>query len=273
MSVTFRDLSLEGVVAAAVAAGLEKISWSADVHVPPGDFTQADAARSLCAASSVGVEGYASYWRADESPFAQILNTAVRLGAPRIRIWAGDKGSGASSCAERTRVAGNIGAAADLAAAQGVELHLEFHVETLTDSADSTLALLADIEAMRSVRALPVRSYWQPRPGILDAMALEELSLLHGHLAGLHVFSWDGASTRLPLKTHRGSWLSRLRQLAHAGPANIDLLLEFVAGQSPEQLRQDARELRYWIGQIGTSVTNSADDGPAENAGTTQAVH
>ncbi|WP_125609551.1 hypothetical protein [Specibacter cremeus] len=125
-------------------------------------------------------------------------------------------------------------------------LHLEFHRDTLTDTAGSTLALLQDIAAARDTGAMPVRTYWQPRPGIAPAAALAELRRLAGRFDAVHVFSWDAEAARLPLAAHRDDWLERLRAMAASGAPAIDLLLEFVAGDNAGQLLRDARELRSW---------------------------
>lgn len=41
-SVSFRALSPEQIVQLAQSAGLSCIEWGADVHVPPGDFQNAE---------------------------------------------------------------------------------------------------------------------------------------------------------------------------------------------------------------------------------------
>ncbi|MCU6482013.1 sugar phosphate isomerase/epimerase family protein [Arthrobacter sp. A2-55] len=247
MSVTFRKLSLAEIVQLAADAGLGKISWSGDVHVVPGDDSQADRARELCAEAGIGIEGYGSYWRADGTSIDSIAATASRLGAPRIRVWAGSTGSAETSDAERIRIALCIASAADHAAARGIALHLEFHRNTLTDTAESTLALLSDIAAAREVEGQPVRSYWQPRPGIPDAPALAELELLKGQVDALHVFSWQADGSRLPLGELSAAWRGRLDALSHGGAQEIDLMLEFVAEDSPQQMLLDARELHSWL--------------------------
>ncbi|MCQ9162882.1 MULTISPECIES: sugar phosphate isomerase/epimerase [unclassified Arthrobacter] len=247
MSVTFRSLPLHDVATLAARAGLGKVSWSGDVHVQPGNFRQAALAAALCAGAGLDVESYGSYWRADGAPFGDIAATAARLGAPRIRVWAGASGSAGSSADHRARIAGNIARAADLAAGEGITLHLEFHPNTLTDTAESTVRLLADIAAARDNPSLPVRSYWQPRPGIDGPLALAELRQLGGTVGALHVFSWDARANRLPLKVHAGAWRERLETLAQGSAGSIDLMLEFVAGDSPDQLLRDASELHSWI--------------------------
>lgn len=257
MSVTFRNHPAADVVKFTANAGLKKISWSGDVHVQPGNILQAHEAKKMCSDSGLGVEGYGSYWRADDSPFDAVVDTAAQLGAPRIRVWAGTSGSLQADGLQRRSTAAAIAAAADLAASADIELHLEFHRNTLTDTAASTLDLLAAIAALRESPACPVRSYWQPRPGIDDATALAELDSLAGHVDALHVFSWDAESTRLPLSIHRSAWLERLRRLSAPGGPDLDLMLEFVAGESEQQLILDSRELHDWLAGLNAHGSES----------------
>src|SRR3954470_14190851 len=103
-SVTLRRLGVEDVVRVAAEAGLEAIEWGGDVHVPPGDDAAADAARAAGEAAGVAVASYGSYFRAGDDPleaFAAVRDTAERLGAPRIRIWAGSAGSAGAAGARR----------------------------------------------------------------------------------------------------------------------------------------------------------------------------
>ena len=88
-SVTLRSLGIEQVVAAAAAAGLSGIEWGSDVHVV--DAASADLAREACAAAGLRVFSLGSYYRAGSfGDFDVVAALAARLGAPRIRIWAGE---------------------------------------------------------------------------------------------------------------------------------------------------------------------------------------
>src|SRR4051812_22679647 len=226
-SVTLRRLSVPEVAAVAARAGLAAIEWGADVHVPPGDLTAADAARD-----AFPVAAYGSYFRAgEEQDFAPVVRTARRLGAPRIRIWAGRVGSAEATPEQRAAVVDGVRAAAD--AADGLEVALEFHGGTLTDTAESALALLD--EAGRE----SVRTYWQPPQGVRDAAALAGLRLGKPRPAPLHVFSWWPRDERLPLSARADLWREALG-LAGA----VDALLEFVPGDEPDAVVRDAATLR-----------------------------
>ena len=93
-SITFRDKSPEEVIELCIATGLKGIEWGADIHVPSSNLENARHVGELTRAAGLEVAGYGSYWFArDEQtqpgPFEPILDAAVALGAPLIRIWGG----------------------------------------------------------------------------------------------------------------------------------------------------------------------------------------
>ena len=252
MSVTFRDSEIHEIVDLACRAGLESISWAGDAHVPTGDLDQANRARAACAAAGIRIESFGSYWKAIDSTFTPVLETARALGAGRIRVWTGKTGSRAIDSAARQAITRRLADAADEAADLGIGLHLEFHPHTLTDSAPSTRALLDEIAELRTDARLPVATYWQPRPGITVPEAIGEIAFLGSRISSLHVFSWDANGSRLALKEHREAWLQYLKTLMRHPPTapfeqRRELLLEFVRSDSRQQLLDDASELRRWI--------------------------
>ncbi|WP_217651739.1 sugar phosphate isomerase/epimerase family protein [Mangrovactinospora gilvigrisea] len=266
---TFRELDVPTVVGLTADAGLRAVEWGGDVHVPVGDLAAAGRARALCAEKGVDVASYGSYWRAgDVAGFAAVVRTAAELGAPGIRVWAGEKGSAESSPVERAAVAAALAGGADLAAEHGITVSLEFHRNTLTDTLASARALLDEAAALRPGAELPLCSYWQPDwwtapTGIGPADAVAELAALGERLTTVHVFSWATDGARLPLAEREELWRAVFRALhaegAHAGGAPADgahaggaarghyALMEFVAGGDAEVFRKDAATLLGWL--------------------------
>ena len=79
-----------------VQAGLDGIEWGGDVHVPHGDLRRAREVRDMTRSEAIRIASYGSYYRVgDRAPtsFEKVLDTAVELGAPLIRVWAGKQGS------------------------------------------------------------------------------------------------------------------------------------------------------------------------------------
>ena len=243
VSVTFRQLPADEVVDVAAKAGLAAIEWGGDVHVPLGNLVTARRVKALCEERGLAIAAYGSYLRAgnvDREEMRSAVATAEALGAPRIRVWAGNVGTAQAGVGDRMAVTRGLGELADVAAGSGVEIALEFHRNTLTDEVDSTITLLLDVGAPN------LKTYWQPPVDLDDAQCLEQLEALMPWLSTVHVFSWWPANTRLPLAARESLWRPVLDRLA-AEPREINALLEFVADDSPEQLAKDAADLHSWI--------------------------
>ena len=130
--------------------------------------------------------------------------------------------------------------AAEYAAAQGIELGLEFHGGTLTDTVPSTQRLLQDVDHPN------VHTYWQPELSVQDTEALTGLEYLMHAVSTVHVFSWWPDTERRPLAERSGLWTAVIEQVVASGTTH-DLLLEFVANDDPGQLAADASTLHALI--------------------------
>lgn len=245
ISVTFRQLDVADIARLAAECGLRGVEWGADVHVPPGDLEAADRAVKCSADRGLTITGYGSYFRAGvdaPSSFDPIVDTAAALGAPTVRIWAGGQGSAHTTPAGGERVQDGIADAVARGTDAGIDVALEFHAGTLTDTAAGARELC---------EATGARSHWQPRVGASDAEALDDLDVLVPHLSAAHIFSWAADGRRLPLSARADLWraaLARLHRLRGDHPA----LLEFVADDDPESLRRDAETFRRLLAEAGT---------------------
>ncbi|MFJ8025545.1 sugar phosphate isomerase/epimerase family protein [Streptomyces sp. NPDC096311] len=239
-SVTLRHLDVAGVLKAAADAGLECVEWGGDVHVPAGDEAVAADVRAATEKAGLAVASYGSYYRAghtDPAAFGGVLRSAVRLGAPRIRIWAGATGTEETAPEGRAAVVADTRRAAALAADAGIQLAYEFHRNTLTDGADRTLRLLDEIGRP------DVRTYWQPPLDVHDVDALAGLDSLIDRVAAAHAFSWWPATTQHPLSFRAALWRAALDRLRGPGQP-LDVLLEFVPDDDERVLAREARTLR-----------------------------
>ncbi|ROO59182.1 hydroxypyruvate isomerase [Micromonospora sp. Llam0] len=240
-SVTLRQESALAVLDVAARAGLRRIEWGADVHVPPGEVRVAADVRDAGRDRGVTVASYGSYHRAGADPaddFPAVLASAVALGAPRVRIWAGDLGSAQASADQRRAVVTATRAAAEQAADVGVELAFEYHSGTLTDTAASTLRLLAEVDHPA------VRTYWQPPLDLPDAAALDDLRQVLPWISAVHVFSWWPGYQRLPLTARDRLWRDVFGLLRGTG-RDFDALLEFVVDDDPARVATEAAALTH----------------------------
>ncbi len=236
VSVTFRNLAPARIVALAAQAGLEGIEWGGDVHVPHGDVGRAREVRQLTLDAGLRVAAYGSYFRfRPDDQFEPVLETAVALGAPLIRVWAGDRRSAEADATYRAGIAAESRRVTRLAAGAGIAVAYEFHNNTLTDTLPSTLDLLRAAEGMRTL--------WQPPHDMLDAERLEGLRSLLPWLTNVHVFHWRGQPReRLPLAQGETLWREVMRTLATTGRDHA-ALLEFVADDDSERMLDDAATL------------------------------
>jgi 3-dehydroshikimate dehydratase len=237
VSVTFRQLVPVEIIDLVVAHGLRAVEWGGDVHVPVGDLAVAREVGRRCADAGIAVEAYGSYYRGT-GDFGPVLETAIALGAPRVRVWAGKLGSGEET--DRAAVVAELRRAAELAADVGVEVAVEYHANTLTDTLPSALELFREVPALKP--------YWQPPVGSSLQDALVAVPALAPVTA--HVFSWDDAGRRLALADRAELWRPVLAELA-ALPGTRYALLEFVRDDDPRAFAEDAAVLRRWLGTPG----------------------
>ncbi|MBO3749268.1 TIM barrel protein [Streptosporangiaceae bacterium NEAU-GS5] len=241
-SVTFRALPVPTVVELAAAAGLAVIEWGSDVHVPAHDLAGARETGRRTADAGLTAGSYGTYIHLGrDHEFGQTIAAAVALGAPRIRVWAGTVASASATAAERAAVVAGARALAAQAEDAGLVVGLEFHDGGLTDTAESTLALLAEIDRPA------VRPYWQPPPGSADPETLAGLDLLLPHVVAVHAYSLSPDARWLPLDARRELWAAVAARLAARG-LPTDVLLEFVRDDDPRRFAEDAQALHAILG-------------------------
>ena len=238
-----RQLDPPAIAALCARTGLRAVEWGGDVHAPHGNEAAARAVAAITRDHGLSVAAYGSYYRVGVSeaaglPFAAVLASAVALGAPVIRVWAGDRDPTDADAAYRAAVVADALRIADLASAAGIAIGFEYHGGTLTAT---------DAEAQRLLVQCPhpaLGTFWQPHVGADADTAGTGLRAVLPHLHNLHVFSWKGGE-RLPLAARADDWKRWLRLAASSGRDHV-CALEFVVGNQPEQLVVDAATLGGW---------------------------
>jgi 3-dehydroshikimate dehydratase len=250
VSVTFRRLSIQEIVTHAVESGLQSIEWGGDIHVPHGDLAEAKIARQLCRDAGLTISAYGSYYRAWASQkngvdFADIVATARELGTDSIRVWAGNLGSDTAPPGIREAVIADIKRMCRLAADGDCSISLEFHGGTLTDSAQATRQLIVDVAAPN------LSTYWQPPVGMAPAECVASLQAVLPYVRNIHVFHWwPDHHHRLALSDGFDQWREYLKLAADSGkPRHASL--EFVRGDDPNQLKDDAKTLLRLLNKVG----------------------
>lgn len=238
-SVTFREFSPEKIITLAKSAGLQGIEWGGDVHVPPGGRDAAGNSIAAVvgektAAAGLRVLSYGSYYKLCAGfDFAPVLATALTLGAPLIRIWAGATASASADENYYRKAAGELRDVCRSAAEAGVKIGLEYHRGTLTDTAGSAkkLVLLTDQQNLRL--------YWQPNPDLSIAEHHREITLLLPWISQIHVFFWEKGDSRRPLAEGETVWKGYAKLL---GP-DKNYIIEFVLDNREENFLADAQVL------------------------------
>ena len=251
-SVTLRAEPVEAVADLAATCGLTEIEWGGDVHVPPGDAAAARRAVAAGEAAGVRAASYGSYLLAGEVPTADevaaVLDTAVALGAPNVRVWT----PFGATAADRPTVVTALAQVAAAAEARGLTVGIEHHGGTVTDSVPAMAALLDEVAAPN------LFGYWQPPywgDGSTPATDAAAVAARGARLSHLHVYEWPGAPTRLPLAAGAERWSAVLAAVADL-PAPVEprvAFLEFVAGDDPEALRRDATTLHRLLQPVVAS--------------------
>lgn len=249
VSVSFRELSAQEIISQVDKAKLDGIEWGGDVHVPHGDTSRAKEVAVMTQDAGLTVPAYGSYHRIIDGPrenpeWAKVVETAKALGAPTIRVWAGQKPSTDCDPDERRLIAETLHNMANLAAQAGVRIALEYHGGTLTDDHAAASDLI------HAAHHDNIDSLWQPPNGWSTDDALYGLNLMLPHVSNIHVFHWkktdQGQIVRLPLAEGEERWTYYLEVFRSTNKSRA-LLLEFFENDSPDQMLADAATLRKWI--------------------------
>ena len=245
VSITFRQLSVEEIIALMTQAGLAAVEWGGDVHAPHGDEARVQAVARMGADAGLRVAAYGSYYRVghpETGPFEAVLASAAALGAPHIRVWPGSQGSDSADEAYFQKVVADSRRIGDLAQAERISIVYEFHANTLTDTNAATVRLLQTVDHAN------VRSLWQPPRYAALADNLAGVEALRPWLEYLHVFHWHlQTGERRPLAEGEDLWRDYLAQAAHPDRTRY-ALLEFVQDDAPEAFLRDAATLLQWLG-------------------------
>ena len=244
VSITFRHLSPRNIVDTASDAQMIGIEWGGDVHVPHGNLARAREVGRMTRNAGLSVAAYGSYYVVGKSEgeglsFEAILDTAQALGTTLVRVWAGEQAVSHTDSGSYDAIRSDAARISTMAQAAGVTVAFEFHAGTLTESAESTLALLLAIHHPN------LFTLWQPTLAADDPANELSLRLLLPFVSNLHVFQWGpcGFNDRRPLREGAGRWNSLLRILAMTGLTHY-VLLEYVAQDSPSSFLRDAQTLR-----------------------------
>ncbi len=158
-SLTFRNEEIPTVFEYAKKAGIQGIEWGvSEKHIRIGDECHIHLVKRLSEEYQIKILSLGSYCDMTDFDVAlKVLDTAKSLGAPVIRLWAGNKGSDFCGETEYQLIVENTRKLADLSVCSSIQLGFEYHPYTLTDTADEAVRLV------KRIGKANVGLYWQPQ--------------------------------------------------------------------------------------------------------------
>jgi len=249
VSISFRQLTAEQIVELVKVNGLIGIEWGGDKHVPHGDIDKAKSVRELTRSRGLEVAAYGSYYKIgvsedDGLSFDAVLNSAVALGAPKIRVWAGNKDSQDAPVELWAKIVSESKRIGSMAADKGIKIVYEFHGGTLTNTYQSCKRLLEEVDHKN------VFTYWQPLHGAGAEKNSAGLKTLLPWVQGAHVFHWwPDHLNRFPLSEGKKDWAIYLETLKGCN-RDIFALMEFVKDDNPANLAADAATFRELLAKV-----------------------
>lgn len=253
-SISFRKYSIEEIIAATAAAGLDGIEWGGDVHVPAGDVAAAAAVRAATEAAGLQCLSYGGYYRLGSGTpeeFDGLLACAEVLGVRDVRIWGGSKDSEELTGEEWAALVTEAKACAAKAQEKGLVLSLECHNWSLTNTWQSARKFVEEVGSPA------LRMYWQPNQFRNELYDLEAARQLADIVTNVHVFSWQYAdiydkTTAIvykPLAVHNEEWEKRLTILQDKLRPDEDhaMILEFMHDGDIRSLPATAEVLNGWL--------------------------
>lgn len=245
-SVTLGKCEVEEVIEIVKPTEIQSIEWWGKNHVPPGDLENAQRVGDLTREAGLVVSSYGSYFRLLDGleAFNEVLETAQALGTDMVRIWAGAEGSAAVTEETRRLLIAEAKEIANLASKSGIQIGIEYHQNTLTDTPESALAL---IEAIAKDN---VSLYWQPSETLSVKERLASLDMLAPWISNVHVFNWINYMERFSLADGQSDWQKYIDKIEKKHFQSRHYLLEFVKDDEEKNIVHDAKTLYQLIKNV-----------------------
>ncbi|MBN2851237.1 MAG: TIM barrel protein [Clostridia bacterium] len=244
VSISFRKLKVDEIIAMVKKAHLKAIEWGSDVHVLPGDYETAAEVHEKCLQNDIVCPSYGSYYRIGtylhpKAEFEKIIKSAEILNCQTIRVWAGTLATHEASESHWQTIIKETKMLCEMAQDAGLSVSFEFHGNTLTDNVDDTIKL------MNSVNEKNLFTYWQPPVGLALEKNKEDILKLQDKISNVHVFYWRDRE-RLALQEGLKEWNEYFELLSNKkGYA----MLEFVKEDSITQFFEDSKTLKELLNE------------------------
>lgn len=239
VSVTFRQLNVKEIIEFSRQADIDGIEWGSDIHCSVGDINTANDIAKLMNQNNLETISYGSYYRTGDSnpnEFDAVLESAIVLKSPNIRVWAGNIDSENATSEYRQNLIADCKRIADLASLYNITISFEYHGSTLTNTQSSCVKLLNEIDRDN------VLTYWQPLANTTHQENIDNIKELISinKLNNIHAYHWVNAE-RLELSEGKALWQEYINATQNEVNA---ILLEFVKNDSTEQFFKDIKTLK-----------------------------
>ncbi len=235
VSISFRSLSPEQIVALCRDAGLSAIEWGSDVHAPYADTERLRHIVALQKESGISCSSYGTYFKLgvhDTDELHGYIAAAKILGTHILRLWCGDKNYEDMTAEQKDHLLTEAKKAAQIAEAESVVLCMECHNNTFTNCLKGALTL------MEAVNSPALRMYWQPNQFRTDEVNFAYAKAIAPYTENIHVFQWK-EKEKFPLADGMAIWEKYLSCF----DGSQALLLEFMPDNKPESLKKEAETL------------------------------
>ena len=242
VSVSFRGLTPEAIMNLMKESNLGYIEWGSDVHAKPDDIDTLKSIADMQRDMGIECSSYGTYFRIGVNKTEEIydyINAAKILGTDTLRLWCSDKSASKFTDEEKKALFEECRRLAEIAEEEKVILCMECHINTFTDSIESSL------ELMEETASPAFRMYYQPNQYKTEKENLCYASKISEYTTNIHVFNWK-EKEKYPLSEAKEIWTEYLK--------NFDgeryLLLEFMPDGKEESLITEANTLREIIGGL-----------------------
>ena len=245
VSISFRQVKADDLIAECGKCCLKAIEWGSDVHVPSGNIAEAERIRDLTTKAGILMPEYGAYIELGISSEEEMVSTcrsAVALGTSVVRIWAFNRQRNCVSDAEYETVVADAKKMCDLFPA--LTFCLECHINSLTQDYRDAIQLMKDVDRTN------FGMFWQPNQLYSHDYNRRALRMLLPYVYAVHVFSWDmvdGQLRQYPLAEHEDRWRDYLDILKESPRDVLPLMIEFVYDNRLETLKPTADTLNGWI--------------------------
>ena len=248
VSVTLRQYEYKSLIKYVKLTDLSCIEWGSDIHLPYNEPEKAAAIAAEMQINNLSAASYGSYYKLGQfyepGLFSRVLENAKLISAPIIRVWGGVTGSKNLDAQQRQAIVADVLDIAGQAKKENIKISLEYHADTITDTAESALKFIKEVRKQEN--GGNVYLYWQPSQNLDFYSNKAALMLICPYLSNIHVFAWDKTG-RLPLADYKDYWEAYINIIKNNSSKSHDFLLEFVKGDSVDQMAEDAKTLAEMV--------------------------